>query len=203
MATMTTFKLFPDKLGGTDASQYIGTNGEMFYDAATGFLRKSDGVNPGGILLNMIGRQGYCGAFFDTTTQTNASQINKVKMNTSYISDGISVVDGTKITFAHAGRYNIQFSLQIDKTDSGTDTIELWLLRNGVTGPYTNTKLTLPGNEAKAVAAWNYVVDEPAGTQVELVWYSADSGMRIVYEPANTNPERPAIPSAIVTVTQV
>lgn len=200
---MTTYKLFPDKLGGTQAEDFIGQRGELFYDSETGFLRRADGVTPGGILLNMSGRQGYCGAFYDTTTQTNSAAVNKVRLNQSYISDGISVVDGTKITFAHAGRYNLQFSLQLNKTDSGNDDFELWLLRNGETGPFTNTKYTLIGNNAKGVAAWNFVIDEPAGTYVELAWYSADSTVTIHYEAAATNPDRPAIPSAIVTVTQV
>lgn len=199
----TTNVLFVEKLGATPASQYIGRKNEVFYDADSGFLRLSDGVTPGGILLNMIGRQGYCGAFYDTTTQTNAAQINKIKLDTSYISDGVSVVDTTKITFLHAGRYNIQFSLQVEKTDSGTDDFELFLLRNGEIGPWTNTKVTLTGNNAKAVAAWNYVVEEPANTYIELAWYSADPDVRILAEPAKTNPARPAIPSAIVTVTQV
>lgn len=200
---MTTYKLFPDKLGGTDSSQFIGNNGELFYDSATGFLRRSDGVTPGGILLNMIGRQGYCGAFYDTTTQTNLAQINKVKFNSTYISDGVSIVDNTKITFAHAGRYNVQFSLQLDKGDSGTDDFDLWVLRNGETGPWTNTRVTLTGNAAKSVAAWNFVVEESAGTYVELAWYSLDSDLFIHAEPPQTNPVRPGIPSAIVTVTQV
>lgn len=195
--------VFVEKLGGTEVTKYIGRNNELFYDASTGFLRLSDGVNPGGTLLNMIGRQGYCGAFYDTTTQTNAAPINKIKMNTAYITDGITVVDNTKITFLHAGRYNIQFSLQVEKTDSGTDQFELFLLRNNELGPWTNTKLTLVGNSAKAVAAWNYVVEEPVNTFIELAWYSADSDVRILAEPAKTNPDRPAIPSVIVTVTQV
>ena len=200
---MTTYKLFPDKLGGTDASQFIGNYGELFYDSTTGALRRSDGVTPGGILLNMVGRQGYCGAFYDTTTQNNLAQINKVKFNTTYISDGVSIVDNTKITFAHTGRYNIQFSLQLDKIDSGTDDFDLWLMRNGETGPWTNTRVTLTGNSAKAVAAWNFVVDETAGTYVELAWYSLDSQLFIHAEEPRTNPARPGIPSAIVTVTQV
>ena len=200
---MTTYKLFPDKLGGTDASQFIGNYGELFYDSTTGALRRSDGVTPGGILLNMVGRQGYCGAFYDTTTQNNLAQINKVKFNTTYISDGVSIVDNTKITFAHNGRYNIQFSLQLDKIDSGTDDFDLWLMRNGETGPWTNTRVTLTGNSAKAVAAWNFVVDETAGTYVELAWYSLDSQLFIHAEEPRTNPARPGIPSAIVTVTQV
>lgn len=195
--------LFVEKLGGTSASGYVGRNNELFYNVNDGFLRLSDGVTPGGTLLNMIGRQGYCGAFYDTTSQTNTQQINRVKFNSSYISDGVTIVDLTKITFLHAGRYNIQFSLQIEKTDSGSDDIELFLLRNGEIGPWTNTKLTLAGNNAKSVAAWNFVVEEPAGTYVELAWYSADAEVLLHAEPVQTNPSRPGIPSAIVTITQV
>lgn len=199
----TTNVIFAEKLGGTDASQYIGRDNELFYSAETGFLRISDGVTPGGSLLNMSGRQGYCGAFYDTTTQTNVQQINPITFNSSYISDGISIVDQSKITFLHDGRYNIQFSFQLEKTDSGTDEIEIFLLRNGEIGPWTNTKFTLVGNNAKSVAAWNFVVEESANAFVELVWYSKDQNARIYAEPASTNPIRPGIPSAIVTITQV
>lgn len=44
----TTFKLFSDKMGGRDATAYIGTAGEMFYDSITGGLRVSDGTTVGG-----------------------------------------------------------------------------------------------------------------------------------------------------------
>ena len=199
----TTNVVFVEKLGGTAASEYVGRDNELFYNSVDGFLRLSDGVTPGGTLLNMIGRQGYCGAFFDTTTQTNASTINKIKLNTSYISDGVIVEDLTKIKFLHAGRYNIQFSLQLEKTDSGTDEVEFFLLRNGEIGAWTNTKLTLVGNRAKVVAAWNYIVEEPENVYIELAWYSLDTAVRILAEEAKTNPTRPGIPSAIVTITQV
>lgn len=199
----TTNVIFTEKLGGTSAASYLGRDNELFYDADTGFLRLADGVTPGGALLNMIGRQGYCGAFYDTTTQTNSAQINKVRFNSTHISDGISIVDQTKITLLHNGRFNLQFSLQLDKTDSGTDDVEIFLLRNGVAGPWTNTKITLDGNNAKSAAAWNFVVEELAGTYIELAWYSLDANVLIHAEPATTNPVRPGIPSAIVTITQV
>jgi len=194
-------RMFLEKLGGSDPTQFIGDAGELFYDPTTGFLRISDGVTPGGILLNMIGRQGYCGAFHDTTTQTNDAAVNKVKLNTATISDGISVVADTQITIAHAGRYNIQFSLQLDKTDSGTDQIEIWLMKNGTNVPASSTMLDLTGNNAKVVAAWNFVVEALSNDYFELAWYSADADMRIFYQV--DGPTRPTIPSAIVTVTQV
>lgn len=199
----TTNLVFVDKLGGTPASQYIGRENELFYSAADGFLRLSDGVTPGGILLNMIGRQGYCGSFYDTTTQTNLTQINKIKLNTTTISDGITIVDQSKITFLHTGRYNIQFSLQIEKSDAGSDDVDLFLMRDGSIEPWSNTKVTLVGNNAKYAAAWNFVTEQTANSYVELAWYSADSNLYMHAESSFTNPTRPAIPSAIVTVCQV
>lgn len=201
--TNKTNRMFLEKLGGSNPTSFVGTAGEIFYDPTTGFFRLSDGSTPGGILLNMIGRQGYCGSFYDTTTQTNLATVNKIKLNTSDISDGVSVVSNSRITFAHAGRYDIQFSFQLDKTDSGSDEIELWLSKNGSNVDNTNTNLHLDGNSVKIVAAWNFVVDVAVNDYYEICWYSADPNIRIVYEAAKTNPTRPAIPSAIVTVTQV
>lgn len=43
-----TFKLFADKMSGTNISNYIGTKGEIFYDRDYGALRISDGHTIGG-----------------------------------------------------------------------------------------------------------------------------------------------------------
>lgn len=45
----STFKLFADKMGGTSSDEYIGTQGEMFYDRNSGDIRLSDGETAGGI----------------------------------------------------------------------------------------------------------------------------------------------------------
>jgi hypothetical protein len=44
---MTTYKLFADKLGGTNPNEFIGNKGDLFYDPDTGKLRLSDGVAGG------------------------------------------------------------------------------------------------------------------------------------------------------------
>jgi hypothetical protein len=46
-----TYKPFIEKLGGTNASSYIGVIGEIFYDPTSGSLRRSDGATAGGITL--------------------------------------------------------------------------------------------------------------------------------------------------------
>ena len=42
------YRLFPEKIGGSTANNFIGVAGEMFYDPDTGNLRVSDGATPGG-----------------------------------------------------------------------------------------------------------------------------------------------------------
>ena len=145
----------------------------------------------------------YFGSFYDTTDQLNSVQVNKMKLNTTDISSGVSIVSNSRITIANAGVYNIQFSAQFDKTDSGTDAVEVWLCKNGNNIANSNTELTLAGNSAKIVAGWNWFVNAAAGDYFEICWYSADSAVFINAISAGTSPTRPAIPSLILTVNQI
>lgn len=51
-----TYRLYVEKLGSTQASQFVGDQGECFYDPSDGQLRISDGVTPGGqnLITTMI-----------------------------------------------------------------------------------------------------------------------------------------------------
>jgi hypothetical protein len=51
MTTNATFKIFTDKLGGTQANTYIGTTGDLFYDPEIGSIKLSNGTTPGGITI--------------------------------------------------------------------------------------------------------------------------------------------------------
>ena len=142
---------------------------------------------------------------YDVVDQTNAgaTSVNVMKFRTPDISRGISVVSDSRITMAKAGIYNIQFSAQFDKNDSGDDTVQIWLRKNGNNIANSNTEMTLVGNNGKHVAAWNFVVQASAGDYYEIAWHSADTAVFIKYIVAASTPTRPAIPSVILTVTQV
>jgi hypothetical protein len=45
----TTYRAFPEKLGGSDATQFVGDRGELFWDPENANLTMSDGETPGGI----------------------------------------------------------------------------------------------------------------------------------------------------------
>ena len=150
------------------------------------------------------------GSFYDTSTQTlsaaNAVQAMSLNQSTNgvggVIAQGVSVVSGSRITFATAGVYNIQFSAQMDKTDAGSDDASIWLRQNGADVAWSNTNITLDATK-RSVAAWNFMISVNAGDYVQLMWSTPDVNMRILAGAAGTNPTRPAIPSLILTVQQV
>ena len=142
-------------------------------------------------------------AYYDTTTQTNALLVNYLAYNTKDFERAITIRNGDEITFDRDGIHNIQFSAQVEKTDSGIDDIEIWLERNGNKVTNSSTILTLPGNNAKAVAAWNWLVNVTAGDYYKIAWYSDDAQMQITARGSQTSPDRPEVPSVILTVLQV
>jgi hypothetical protein len=153
---------------------------------------------------------GYYGAFLDDTIQTavSANTAYPVKFNTTDLSNGVTVVnDGsgnpTRVTLANTGIYNVQFSLQLEKTGgSGNFVVDIWLRKNGVDIPDTTGKVVLTGSASASpmVAAWNYLLDLAGGDYVQLMW-STTNNNAVIFAAVAT-PPHPGVPSSILTVTQ-
>jgi hypothetical protein len=150
---------------------------------------------------------GSYGSFYSTQTQTNiAGTARSMSLNITDITNGVSVSGSTDpfntyIKTENAGIYDIQFSAQVDKTDSGTDEIWIWLRKNGTDLTDTATSIQLVGNGAHYVAAWNFFVNSAANDYYQLMWYSPDANVRLHAEPAFG--VVPGIPSLIVTANRV
>ena len=145
----------------------------------------------------------YFGSFYDTGTQTLAVDTRTaMRINATDTAIGVSIINQTKILVAHTGVYNIQFSAQLIKNSNGTDPLDVWLGLNGQNVTWSNTQLQFTKGQ-RQVAAWNFVIALKSGDYVELYWSSPDSTFELVAAPAQSNPTRPAVPSLIVTVTQV
>jgi hypothetical protein len=150
---------------------------------------------------------GSYGSFYSTQTQTNvAGTARSMSLNVTDITNGVSISGSTNpyntyIKTQNAGVYDIQFSAQVDKTDSGTDEIWIWLRKNGTDINDSATSIQLVGNGAHYVAAWNFFVNAAANDYFQLMWYSPDANVRLHAEPAFG--VVPGIPSLIVTANRV
>ena len=138
--------------------------------------------------------------FYSTQTQTLAGGVSgSVTYNNAGTTYGVSLVSGSQLTIAKAGVYNIQFSAQI-LSDSGADDVWFWLKKNGTNIADTAGRVTLANND-ELMAAWNYLVSANAGDYFELVWQNLNGHAELLYNASSGN--IPAVPSIIITVTQV
>jgi hypothetical protein len=148
----------------------------------------------------------YYGSFYHTASMILASPNVETTMSFSStdISYGVTVSGSSndKIKFTNAGVYNIQFSAQLDKTNSSNATVYIWIAKNNSDIPLTNTGVTLGGGTNDAsVAAWNFFVDANAGDFIQLKWGANNTNARLLYVP--TASVGPAVPSIILTANRV
>jgi hypothetical protein len=160
--------------------------------------------------LNVTGTISYntrtFGSFTSNVTQTNSNVGNAVYMtlNNDEGSNGVSIVSSSQITVSRTGRYNIQFSAQMEKTDAGTDAVEIWLTKNGSPVANSATRLQIQGTNEKDVAAWNWVDNATtANTYYQIAWASTDANMQLVAIDSANTLSGVSVPSLIVTVVPV
>ena len=146
---------------------------------------------------------GYYGSFYDTTTQNvvGVNTYQPVTINTTDISNQVSIANSSHIVVANSGIYNIQFSLQIDKSQGSLAHVYIWLSKSGVDVPNSATELAVQGTSSEIVAAWNFVVSASANDYYELMWSSTDDHIQIKARTASG--VVPAIPSIILTVVSI
>jgi hypothetical protein len=146
--------------------------------------------NGGGVITSK-----YYGAFSDYTNQT-ASVINigyPMTYNTTDLSNGVTIVDNSKITFSNSGIYNLQFSTQFRSTvTNGENDVSIWLKKNGVDVTGSTGFVAVPrktGNiEGHALPSWNFLLDITAGDYFQFYWSTTNVGVSIATYEANYHP---------------
>lgn len=167
----------------------------------------------GGLTINQTTQfGGYYGSFYSSTTQ--ADGVNTPTLlyceNTAD-ANGVSMALGTsgkksRMTFANAGTYNIQFSAQVHHGGGGGSgtTINIWFRLNGADIANSDTKIAITSSSPYLVASWNFIVSVAANQYVEMVFASDNANVEFLAEPSATSPfAHPAIPSIIMTAVQV
>lgn len=216
-------------VSGIDTSAF--TAGDILYASATtaGALTKtkptapnnvlpvaacitSDAVNGVIFVRPTIEQQRAYGVFSDAVSLTPAAIYTPyaIPFNTTDFALGFSRGSPTsRIVASQAGLYNFQFSAQLSSSNSSAKKIWIWPRINGVDVPNSNSEVTLVGNNAATIAAWNWVLSLNANDYFEIVYAVEDVAVTIVAAAAQTGANgtatfaRPGVPSIILTVTQV
>ena len=156
------------------------------------------------------------GAFQDTTDQTaTANTATVMTFNTTDFANGVSVVTSggkaSRLTVAQAGIYNLQFSVQLDNTDTQEHDVSIWL-RQDASGAGTDIAgstglVGVPsshgGLSGHAIVGWNYFITLDANDFVEIWWSTPSTQVTIQAYAAGTSPTRPSTASVVATMSFV
>lgn len=150
------------------------------------------------------------GAFQDSTDQTaaNTTTAYAVTFNTTDYENGVYLSNSSRLNVRNYGIYNIQFSIQLKNTTNDGQDVDIWFKKNGTNVTASNSRFYLSarkssGDPSHLIAAMNFFLEMNAGDYVELMWRTTDVGVSLEAYGTSTTPDRPAVPSAIVTLSYV
>jgi len=157
------------------------------------------------------GSIGYWGSFWDMTDQTIASITSSsvVALGSSDPdNNGVSIVSGSRITFANPGVYNIAVSMQFVNTDSQAYLAYVWFRKNGVDISASASRFSVPSkhgsSDGSLIFYVNFMAKYAAGDYVQLAWTAGSTLVTLQhYHAVSGPPAIPDIPSVILTVNQV
>ena len=161
--------------------------------------------------LPYFGTPGYWGSFWDTTSQVAALANTAYAIKLRQIdtaSRGIKIISNERITFDHPGIYSITFSIQFSNTDNSIHDTDIWLRKNGVDVPASDSRFSVIARhgsvDGNVIGCVNFVLGVTTNDYLELMWATSNVAAYIHAEAAQTSPfTHPSIPGIICTVVQV
>ena len=152
----------------------------------------------------------YYGSFYDisaTQTATSLTTAYVIAIGQTAEANGVSIVSGNRITFAYAGTYEIEYSLQFHNVETQGSDVNVWFRKNGTDIADSNSRFTIPSkqdNNGYLIAVTPYLVTVAAGDYVQIVWSAEDNTTtKIETLAAGTTPTVPRTPGVIVLVSPV
>lgn len=123
------------------------------------------------------------------------------------LSNGIRVVDNSKIYVPCSGQYLVTFTLQVTNRSNAEQVFEVWAKDTGTNYPLSRTRFDIPARKSSEV--WSHIVpaitgiftvNDPNVNYLEIAWWASSTDVFVEYYAAESTPTRPAIPSVILTI---
>lgn len=122
-------------------------------------------------------------------------------------SNGIRVVDNSKIYVPCAGQYLVTFTLQVSNRSNAVQEFEVWAKDTGTNYPSSRTRFDIPARKSSGI--WSHIVpaitgiftvNDPSTNYLEIAWWASSTDVFIEQYAADVSPTRPVIPSVILTI---
>jgi hypothetical protein len=152
------------------------------------------------------------GQFSDYNDQaaTTIGSENILGLDTTDLSNGIYLSNGDRINFRNAGKYAIQFSIQVVNSTNDVQSIDIWFKKNGTNIDKSNSKFGIKprkssGADSQLIAATMVFFDIAANDYIQLAWRPTNTGVSFehfaaVAASAGVTPAIPETPTCFITV---
>jgi hypothetical protein len=123
------------------------------------------------------------------------------------VSNGIRVVDNSKIYVPCGGQYLVTFTLQVSNRSNAVQEFEVWAKDTGVNFPSSRTRFDIAAR--KDATTWSHIVpaitgiftvNDPSTNYLQIAWWASSTNVFLEHYAADTSPTRPEIPSVILTI---
>ena len=145
-------------------------------------------------------------ADFHSTVDQSATSLNtltKVVYDAPSITNGITLVSNSRITFTQSGTYQILSALGFRNTGGGGSgtTVDVWLCKNLINYPNSTKKFDVDTNSPYASRVYIDIVNIVAGDFVEICWATDNTSILLEHQPATSL--YPDIPSATLNAFRI
>jgi hypothetical protein len=170
-------------------------------------------VISGKVPFNTITNLAYA-SFYDADTADQTGSVTAataVEWATAAVTGaGITIASNSRITFAAAGTYRINASLQFSNSTSSDHDVTVWFSKDGTNIANTGAKTNVPktGDGGTMLVAYEIFETVTAGQYIEMYWYPENVGVTLHYiapvaASPGVTPAIPATPPAIVVTQRV
>lgn len=150
------------------------------------------------------------GSFSSDQDQSSAStaDANALTCNSTDLTNGIYLVDSSKVKVDYAGIYNIQFSVQLASDDTSPQDVHIWFRKNGSDISSSSSLFGISARKSATerthiIAALNYYVDLVPNDYIQIMWRTSSLSVTVEHFPTVSSgagtPAIPATPSVIIT----
>jgi hypothetical protein len=170
-------------------------------------------VLSGKVPFNTITNLAYASFYdADTADQTGSTTAaTAVEFATAVVTGaGITIASNSRITFAAAGTYRINASLQFNNSSASDRFVDIWFSKNGTNIANSNGRVAVPkiGDGGTYLLAYEIFETVTAGQYIEIYWYPENVAVTLHYRAPvvaspGVTPAIPATPPAIVVAQRV
>lgn len=132
-----------------------------------------------------------------------ASTPQALTFNTTESEFNTSLVASTRIYTTATGKFRFDYSVQLENTSGGDQTVKIWIAKNGANVARSASQVVV-SNNGQTFPFCSYTLSLNAGDYLEVYFDSNSTNVRALAVPAVVGPPaEPAVPSIIVNLTQI